>query len=56
MLVGVAMELAPPKLQQYLVDEILARGEVDAERDSRWWPRSRWSCWRWRPRAFCWAS
>ena len=26
MLVGVAMELAPPKLQQYLVDEILARG------------------------------
>ena len=28
MLVGVAMELAPPKLQQYLVDEILARGEA----------------------------
>jgi len=27
MVVGVAMELAPPKLQQYLVDEILARGE-----------------------------
>ena len=28
MLVGVAMELTPPKLQQYLVDKILARGEV----------------------------
>jgi ATP-binding cassette subfamily B protein len=28
MLVGVAMELAPPKLQQYLVDEILTKGEV----------------------------
>ncbi len=28
MLVGVAMELAPPKLQQYLVDEILARGQA----------------------------
>ncbi len=28
MLVGVAMELAPPKLQQYLVDDILARGEA----------------------------
>ncbi len=28
MLVGVAMELAPPKLQQYLVDEILAKGEA----------------------------
>ena len=28
MLVGVAMELAPPKLQQYLVDGILARGEM----------------------------
>jgi len=28
MLLGVAMELAPPKLQQYLVDGILARGEV----------------------------
>jgi ATP-binding cassette subfamily B protein len=28
MLVGVAMELAPPKLQQYLVDGILAQGEV----------------------------
>jgi ATP-binding cassette subfamily B protein len=28
MLVGVAMELAPPKLQQYLVDGILSRGEV----------------------------
>jgi len=28
MLVGVAMELAPPKLQQYLVDGILARGEA----------------------------
>ncbi len=28
MLVGVAMELAPPKLQQYLVDGILARGET----------------------------
>jgi ATP-binding cassette subfamily B protein len=27
MLVGVAMELAPPKLQQYLVDQILAKGE-----------------------------
>src|SRR5262249_25606793 len=27
MLVGVAMELAPPKLQQYLVDGILAQGE-----------------------------
>ena len=27
MLVGVAMELAPPKLQQYLVDRILAGGE-----------------------------
>ncbi len=26
MLVGVAMELTPPKLQQYLVDKILARG------------------------------
>ncbi len=28
MLFGVAMELAPPKLQQYLVDQILARGEA----------------------------
>jgi ATP-binding cassette subfamily B protein len=28
MLFGVAMELAPPKLQQYLVDGILARGKV----------------------------
>jgi ATP-binding cassette subfamily B protein len=28
MLVGVAMELAPPKLQQYLVDQILAKGEA----------------------------
>ncbi|MBX7168731.1 MAG: DUF1854 domain-containing protein [Pirellulales bacterium] len=28
MLVGVAMELAPPKLQQYLVDEILAQGSA----------------------------
>jgi len=28
MLVGVAMELAPPKLQQYLVDEILTKGEA----------------------------
>ena len=28
MLVGVAMELVPPKLQQYLVDEILARGQA----------------------------
>jgi ATP-binding cassette subfamily B protein len=28
MLVGVVMELAPPKLQQYLVDEILTKGEV----------------------------
>ncbi len=28
MLFGVAMELAPPKLQQYLVDGILARGEA----------------------------
>jgi len=28
MLVGVATELAPPKLQQYLVDGILARGET----------------------------
>ncbi len=28
MLVGVAMELVPPKLQQYLVDQILARGEA----------------------------
>ena len=28
MLFGVAMELAPPKLQQYLVDGILARGET----------------------------
>jgi ATP-binding cassette subfamily B protein len=28
MLVGVAMELAPPKLQQYLVDGILTKGEV----------------------------
>jgi len=27
MLAGVAMELVPPKLQQYLVDEILERGE-----------------------------
>lgn len=27
MLVGVAMELAPPKLQQYLVDDILAGGQ-----------------------------
>ena len=27
MLVGVAMELAPPKLQQYLVDDILAQGQ-----------------------------
>jgi len=27
MLLGVAMELAPPKLQQYLVDEILAKGQ-----------------------------
>jgi ATP-binding cassette subfamily B protein len=27
MLIGVAMELAPPKLQQHLVDGILARGE-----------------------------
>ena len=27
MLVGVAMELVPPKLQQYLVDDILTRGE-----------------------------
>ncbi len=26
MLVGVAMELAPPKLQQYMVDEILTKG------------------------------
>ena len=28
MLVGVVMELAPPKLQQYLVDEILGRGQA----------------------------
>jgi ATP-binding cassette, subfamily B, bacterial len=28
MLISVAMELAPPKLQQYLVDGILARGET----------------------------
>jgi ATP-binding cassette, subfamily B, bacterial len=28
MLVGVAMELTPPKLQEYLVDKILARGAV----------------------------
>jgi ATP-binding cassette subfamily B protein len=28
MLVGVAMELTPPKLQQYLVDQILAKGET----------------------------
>jgi ATP-binding cassette subfamily B protein len=28
MLVGVAMELAPPKLQQYLVDDILTKGEA----------------------------
>jgi ATP-binding cassette subfamily B protein len=28
MLVGVAMELVPPKLQQYLVDQILAKGEA----------------------------
>jgi ATP-binding cassette subfamily B protein len=28
MLVGVAMELAPPKLQQYLVDEILTNGQA----------------------------
>jgi ATP-binding cassette subfamily B protein len=28
MLLGVALELAPPKLQQYLVDEILAKGEA----------------------------
>jgi ATP-binding cassette subfamily B protein len=28
MLVGVAMELTPPKLQQYLVDKVLARGAV----------------------------
>ena len=27
MLVGVAMELVPPKLQQYLVDDILAKGQ-----------------------------
>jgi ATP-binding cassette subfamily B protein len=27
MLAGVSMELVPPKLQQYLVDEILAKGE-----------------------------
>ena len=32
MLVGVAMELAPPKLQQYLVDQILAKGEAAPER------------------------
>ena len=56
MLVGVAMELAPPKLQQYLVDEILAQGGRQAERAASWWPPSRWSCWRWRRRAFCWAS
>ena len=28
MLVGVAAELAPPKLQQYLVDDILSKGET----------------------------
>jgi ATP-binding cassette subfamily B protein len=31
MLVGVAMELAPPKLQQYLVDEILSQGAAAPE-------------------------
>jgi hypothetical protein len=51
MLVGVAMELAPPKLQQYLVDGILTQGSV-----GRCWPHSCWLCWRWRRRAFCWAG
>ena len=47
MLVGVAMELAPPKLQQYLVDEILARARR-RPMHRPCWPRSRWSSWRWR--------
>ncbi len=39
MLVGVAMELAPPKLQQYLVDEILAKAQPHRAH-ARCWPRS----------------
>jgi ATP-binding cassette subfamily B protein len=31
MLVGVAMELVPPKLQQHLVDQILSKGETAAK-------------------------
>ena len=34
MLVGVAMELAPPKLQQYLVDDILAQGQAQPNAQS----------------------
>ena len=56
MLVGVAVELVPPKLQQYLVDHILKDGRITPDCAGAVRPRC-WSwCWRWRWRACWWAS
>ena len=56
MLVGVAMELAPPKLQQYLVDEILARGEAHSERTDAGGLALAGRAGPGQPRAFSWGS
>ena len=54
MLVGVAMDLAPPKLQQYLVDQHPRSEAEEPRRHGAGRFALGASCFCWRRRGFCW--